>query len=97
LRKLSKHYYGTPNKWKRIAKRNNVSLKGLGPDDSLEKLWQRRRHKVVGTASGGVKVQTRKGPVRLHIPGGDSDDDGKNRDKAKPRGKRGVNTGGVRP
>ena len=53
LRKLAKHYYGTPKEWKRIAKRNNIA-KNISGDDSLEKLYNRRKRKGQ--------------PVRLNIP-----------------------------
>lgn len=53
LRKLAKHYYGTPKEWKRIAKRNNIA-KHISGDDSLEKLYDRRKRKGQ--------------PVRLNIP-----------------------------
>jgi uncharacterized membrane-anchored protein len=44
LRKLAKHYYGTPKEWKRIAKRNDIA-KDISGDDSLEKLYERRKRK----------------------------------------------------
>jgi len=53
LRKLAKHYYGTPKEWKRIAKRNSIA-KNISGDDSLKKLYDRRKRKGK--------------PVRLNIP-----------------------------
>lgn len=44
LRKLAKHYYGTPKEWKRIAKRNDIA-KNISGDDSLEKLYKRRKRR----------------------------------------------------
>lgn len=44
LRKLAKHFYGTPKEWKRIAKRNDIA-KDISGDESLEKLYKRRKRK----------------------------------------------------
>lgn len=44
LRKLAKHYYGTPKEWKRIAKRNDIA-KDISGDESLVKIYDRRKRK----------------------------------------------------
>jgi hypothetical protein len=68
LRKLSKHFYGTTKLWKRIAAKNNLKIKNWGPDESLEKLYDKRKRKndavtlVIperpkkGSGSGGVSI-----------------------------------------
>jgi hypothetical protein len=54
LRKLSKHFYGNQKNWRKIAKANGV--KNFGPDDGLDKLFERTRKK------------RKKQPLKLQIP-----------------------------
>lgn len=44
LRKLAKHYYGTPSEWKRIARANDIA-RDISGDESLVKVYRRRRGK----------------------------------------------------
>lgn len=54
LRDLSKHFYGTSNKWRLIQKRNRGLLQGFSGNDSLKEVFDKRKRK--------------KKPLRLSIP-----------------------------
>lgn len=57
LRELSKHFYGTANKWRLIQKRNKRILGGFSGEDSLKDVYDRRKRKNQ--------------PLRINIPEAD--------------------------
>lgn len=57
LRDLSRHFYGTSNKWRLIQKRNRGLLQGFSGEDLLKDVYDRRKRKNK--------------PLRLNIPEAD--------------------------
>lgn len=98
LRMLSKHYYGTPSKWRLIKKRNANKMKGVGGDTPLILLFGQggsqgmQRYRNSGSVSPADVRHAKRNPWRLFIPEADW------QPKSYGNGvNRGPGSGGVRP